>query len=126
MTREPRVVSTQIPANQSLSGLVDLGDAEYIAMEFPDTTTVNTVTFQASPKKFADSDINGLQNQDWDNVYDDAGTEISVTVASNRVVCLGTSTKAALCACRYIRVRSGTNASPVNINPGINIRFLLK
>lgn len=126
MTKEPRVISTQIPANQSLSGGIDIGDAEHIAIEFPDTTTINTITFQASPKKFADSSQDGTQAQDWDNVFDDTGTEVSVTVASNRVVVLGTVTKAALCACRYIRVRSGTSASPVNINPGINIRFLVK
>jgi hypothetical protein len=126
MTKEPRVISTQIPANETLSGGIDIGDAEHIAIEFPDTTTINNITFQAKPTKFADSDINGLQTQDWDNVYDDTGTEISVAVASNRIVVLGTVTKAALCACRYIRVRSGTSASPVTINPGINIRFIVK
>lgn len=126
MVKEPRVVSVQIPANQSTSGSVDIGDAEHIAIEIPDTATITSVTFQASPKKFADSDVNGLQNQDWDNVYDDTGTEVSVTVAAGRIVVLGTVTKAALCACRYIRLRSGTSAAPVNVNPGLNIRLLLK
>lgn len=123
MTREPRTVSTQIPANQALSGGIDIGDAEYIALEFSETSGISTITFQAKADRFNDEE---MSPEDWDNVYDDAGNEVSVTVGANRVVVLGTATKAALCACRYIRVRSGTNATPVNINPGIEIRFLLK
>lgn len=126
MVKEPRVISTQIPANQALSGMVDIGDAEHIAIELPDDFTGTTLTFQARPKKFADSDQAGLQAVDWDDVYDDAGNEVSVTVAGGRVVVIGTVTKAALAACRYIRARSGTSASPVNVNPGADIRFILK
>lgn len=126
MTKEPRAISVQIPANQAVSGSVDIGDAEHIAIEIPDTATINTITFLASPKKNADSDQAGLQNQDWDSVYDDTGTEVSATVAAGRIVVLGTVTKAALCACRYIRIRSGTSAAPVSINPGLNLRLLLK
>lgn len=124
MTREPRVISTQIPANQSISGGIDIGDAEYIAIEIPDNATATALTFQAKTNfKFDDEQSSP---EDWDNVYDDTGTEVSVTVAANRVVVLGTATKAALCACRFIRLRSGTNASPVNVNPGLNLRLILK
>lgn len=125
MTKEPRVISAQIPANEALSGGVDIGDAEHIAIELPDNFTGNTLTFQARPQK-VDSNIIGENIIDWDNVYDDTGTEVSITVASNRVVVIGTVTKAALVACRYIRVRSGTSAAPVTVNPGANIRFILK
>lgn len=123
MNRQPRVVSAQIPANQSISSGIDLGDAEFIALSIPDNSTATTVTFQAKAHRFEDEVSNP---EDWNNVYDDTGTEVSATVASNRVVALGTATKAALCACRYIRVRSGTSAAPVNVNPGLDIKFLLK
>lgn len=123
MTREPRVISTQIPANTAISGGIDIGDAEYIAIMIPDNATMTTATFQAKANRIDDEQSSP---EDWNNVYDDTGTEVSVTVAANRVVVLGTETKAALCACRYIRVRSGTSASPVNINPGLDIRFILK
>lgn len=124
MTKEPRVISTQIPANQSISGGVDIGDAEYIAIEIPDNATINTVTFQAKTNMKFDDEV--TSPEDWDNVYDDTGTEVSVTVAANRVVVLGTVTKAALAACRFIRLRSGTNAAPVNVNPGLNLRLIVK
>lgn len=123
MTKEPRVISTQIPANQSISGGIDIGDAEYIAIEIPDNATATSLTFQAKTNRFDDENTSP---EDWDNVFDDTGTEVSVTVASNRIVVLGTVTKAALCACRYIRLRSGTSAAPVNVNPGLNLRLILK
>lgn len=120
------VITTEIPANQSLSGAVDLGAGSILAIKLPDNFPTTTLTFQ-SKAEFSEHNINNanLIEQDWDNVYDDAGTEISVTVAANRIVVVGTATKN-LGACRYLRVRCGTAAAPLNVNPTMLIRFIIK
>lgn len=120
---DPKVISTTIPDNQALSGAVDLGHHKLIALELPETFNTTTLTFQAKAKR-VDDEVS--TPEDWDNVYTDAGTEFSITVAAGRVVVLVGDKREALSALRYIRVRSGTAASPVNINPGGVIRFICK
>lgn len=117
-------IGVQIPANQALSGGIDLGANSLVAIEVPSTWAGGAViTFQAKGAGINDEESDP---EDWNDVYDDAGTEVSVTVASNRVVVIGTVTKAAIGAVRYLRIRSGTAAAPVNQNPARNLRLLVK
>jgi hypothetical protein len=119
------VIGVQIPANQALSGEIDLGSNNLVAIEMPEAWAGTAITFQskAAPQRNTTS---GQTPEDWDDVYDDAGTEVSVTVAANRVVVIGTVTKAAIGALRFIRLRSGTAASPVNQNPTREIKLIVK
>lgn len=121
------VLGAQIPANESLSGEIDLGSFDLLALEMPEVWAGTTITFQskAIPASATTSRV-GITTEDWDNVYDDTGTEVSITVAANRVVVIGTVTKAAIGALRYIRIRSGTSAAPVNQNPTMEIRLIVK
>ncbi len=121
--QEYAVIGTQIPANQSLSGMVDLGGFNLVALEMPEAWTGTAITFQAKAERSATS---AESTEDWDNVYDDAGTEVSVTVASNRIVVIGTVTKAAIGALRFIRIRAGSAAAPNDQNPAKEIRLILK
>lgn len=123
--RDAKVISTNILENQSLSGGVDLGNHELLALELPETFNTTTLTFQAKAKVTEDQ-LNGDNLEDWDNVYNDAGTELSITVAANRVVGLRQDIQSVLAPIRYLRIRSGTSAAPVPINPGALIKFLVK
>lgn len=122
-------IGVQIPANQALSGMIDLGTSRLVAIEMPEAWAGGAViTFQAKAKIENDDTIGaGEANpEDWDDVYDDAGTEVSITVAANRIVVIGTVTKAAIGALRFIRIRSGTAAAPVNQNPARDIKLIVK
>lgn len=117
-------VSVTIPNNEALSSGVDLGNFSLAALEMPEGWAGTQVTFQAKAKP-RDSDHPGVGDpnpEDWDNVYDSAGNEVTVTVAANRVVV----DLPELAAIRYLRIRSGTSATPVNQSPSKVIRLLLK
>lgn len=115
-------IGVQIPANQAISGEVDLGANDLCAFEMPEGWAGTALTFQAKAQR---SDSSAPGAEDWDDVYDDTGTEVSVTVAANRLVVVGTVTKA-LGNLRFIRIRSGTAAAPVNQNPSRLIRIITK
>lgn len=119
------VIGVQIPANQALSGEVDLGGANLLAIEMPEGWSGTIITFQAKAVRHSPASV-GQEAEDWDDVYDDTGTEVSVTVGANRIVVIGTVTKAAIAALRFIRVRSGTAAAPFGQNPTREIRLITK
>ncbi len=116
------VLGVQIPANQALSGAFDLGEKKMVALEMPEAWSGSTITFQAK----ANTRDESHPVEDWDDVYDDTGTEVSVTVGANRVVVIGTVTKSAIGALRHLRIRSGTSASPFNQNPTREIKIIVK
>lgn len=116
------VLGTTIPANEALSGVVDLGEKRLIALEMPESWSGTTITFQSK----ANASDESHPVEDWDDVYDDAGNEVSVTVAQNRIVVIGTVTKSAIGALRYLRIRSGTTSAPVNQNPARSIKIIAK
>lgn len=113
------VISAEIPANQSLTGEIDLGSNKLMAIEFPTTWAGTSITFQSKVER----NENGLET--WRNVYDDAGSEVTATVGSNRIVGLD-ALALELSSLRYIRIRSGTSSSPVNQNPTKLLRLIVK
>jgi hypothetical protein len=121
----PSVISTNIPANEAYSGMVDLAGATVLGFELPETLTTTTLTFQAKARVAEDIQTDPGW-EDWDDIYDDTGTELSVTVAGGRYVGLKSDKASVLSAVRYLRIRSGTSASPIDINPGALIRLIVK
>lgn len=91
-----------IPAGASgISGDVDLGPYRLGGIAIPATwVSATAITFQVS--------ADGVT---WYNLYDEVGSEVSVTVTASRVVRL---TLADWLGVRYVRVRSGTSGTPVN------------
>lgn len=84
----------------SLSGIVNLGSNDLIGIIFPSTWTAASITFQFS--------IDGT------NFYDaySTTTELSATAASaSRMVSINAVNYD---MGRYIKIRSGTSATPVN------------
>lgn len=105
------VISTQIPANQTGSSGVDLGSSALVAIEMPEAFNGTTITFQSKAKRTQD-EVGGLAQEDWDDVYDSAGSAITFTVAANRVVVPTAAHAAALAPLRYLRLVAGTGQNP--------------
>lgn len=118
------VVSATIPPNQALSDGIDLGANTCFAFEMPEAWAGTALTFQS--KANLQESGSGGTTEDWDNVYDDNGTELSVTVAADRVVGLRRDQASVLSGIRFLRIRSGTSAAPVNQNPQRIIKVLVK
>lgn len=119
-------MGAEIPPNQALTGEIDLGSNKLFAIEFPSTWAGTSITFQAKTQgQPAAGDTSPDDLETWKNVYDDAGTEVTVTCAANRIVGLD-ATALELSSLRWIRIRSGTSASPVNQNPAKPLKLIVK
>jgi hypothetical protein len=91
-----------IANGESLSGAVDLGNYRLFGIQMdPTAWTAAALTFKVS--------VNGV---DFFDLYDDTGTEQNWTVSAQKFVQV--SQPAKWLGIRYIKVRSGTSASPVN------------
>lgn len=120
------VIGVSIPANQSLSGEIEIGPTTFIGVEIPASFGATVLTFQGKSNR-ENTESTAPVPEVWRDIYDDTGTEVSLTVASNRMVGVGTVVKLnALSAFRFIRVRTGTGAAPTNINPGAQLRIITK
>lgn len=119
MTGGISVIGAEINNNEAISGSVDLGGFSLIALEMPELWAGTQVTFQCKAER---SQTSAESIEDWDNVYDSAGNELTVTVAANRVV----TDIPELAPLRFIRIRSGTSTTPVNQSPSKQIRIICK
>lgn len=101
------VISVQIPANEASSGAADVSNHQVVAIEMPEAFNGTTITFQSKAKRSQDEE-GGAAQEDWDNVYDSAGSQITWTVAANRVVVPTAAHEAAMRPLRFIRIVTGT------------------
>ncbi|MCK9576557.1 MAG: hypothetical protein M0R51_11595 [Clostridia bacterium] len=99
------VITTTIAASASLSSEIDIGaHINAMAFEIPNGWTSANITFAGSHSS----------GGTFRSIYGDGGTEISVTVGgTNRMVGLDATKCNALKPFRYVKIRSGTDASPV-------------
>jgi hypothetical protein len=95
----PVVATATIASGQSLSGAIDLDRATLSAIIMPAAWTAASVTFQVS----ADGGT-------YVDLYDSA-TERAVSVTTSRAYSQSLSDWAPF---RYVKIRSGTSASPVS------------
>lgn len=93
-----RQATATIANGASLSGAVCLGQGVPLSIQMPSAFTGTALTFQGSN-----------DNSTYQNLYDDAGNELTVTVAASRNVLLPAS---ALAGWTFLKVRSGTSGSP--------------
>lgn len=108
-------ITATIAISTSLSAVVDLEGYHYLAIQMPAEWTTADLTFQASSTSggtFAD-------------VYDDAGLEISAKAAASRVIGIDLAV-VKLAALRYLKIRSGTTATPVNQAAERTLTLILK
>lgn len=99
-----------------LSDVFDIGDHTIGAFVMPETFLGTYITFQASE-----------HGGTFYNLYDDAGTMVSVKVAASRVVSLDTVAMK-LAPLQQIKIRSSSDSSGTAQNEGSTrtIKLLLK
>lgn len=92
---------TTIASGSALGdALLNLGNQHLVGISMPAAWTAAALTFQHS-----------LDGSAWQNCYDQYGAEISLTVAADTFVVVP---PLLIVAPAWLRVRSGTSASPVN------------
>ena len=92
-----------IAINASLSGALDLWGCELVAIQMSGVWTAAGLTFQASH-----------DGTTYGNVYDESANEVALTVDALQYITFDRDIKANLSGIRWIKVRSGTAAIPVN------------
>lgn len=100
-----------ILSGASLSEEVDVRHFQIVAIQMPTSWTTAALTFQARPGA---ADVTPKANETLQNVYDDAGTEVSVAAADDRYIALTGAKLDALTSVGALKIRSGTAGSPVN------------
>jgi len=85
----------------SLSGALNIGARDLFGLIMPSAWTSAAITFQGS-----------FDGTNYFNLYDDAGNEISFTVAASRYVVI--SSPAKFFGLKKLKIRSGTSGSAVN------------
>ena len=106
-------VSATIAAGGSLSGEVTLPLGYYLAaLVMPSAWTAADLTFQIS-----------ADNATFADFYDNAGVEITVPAAASRAIMLDSDTWRAV---RFLKVRSGTSATPVNQSSSRTITLICR
>lgn len=93
-------VNCTIASGQSISSEIDLGSrAIILGIIMPNVWTTASLTFQAG------------ETGDLKNLYDETGTEVTVSADASRVIRFKNITP--WTGVRYLKVRSGTSSTPV-------------
>lgn len=101
-TRTVTIDQTDGATARAITSEIDLAGYFLTGIGMPSGWTAANLTFKSAP----------ATGGTFQNVYDDAGTEITVTAAASENLSLLTATKL-LNAYRYVKIRSGTGATPV-------------
>ena len=106
-TGVPQVVSSQVSSmvatiatGTSISNDLDFGNTKLVRIVIPSAWTTADITFLTS--------IDGLT---WDSLYDKEGVEYNVKAGASRSIIISRNDMLSI---RYLRIRSGTLALPVN------------
>ena len=102
-----------IASGAALSNEIDIEGTHYLALSISSGWTAAGITFQAA----------AFSSGTFQDIYDNAGTEVSITAASSRCVEIN---KTAILPLRYIKLRSGTTTLPVNQTVTRTINILMK
>jgi hypothetical protein len=106
-----KVIATSIASGQSLSGEINIGGYSTVEIQMPSSWDAANFTFQSS----------NASGGTYQNMYDDAGTEVTVNAVASRNM---TTTK--LQGAVYIKIRSGTSSTAVNQTAARTITLVLK
>jgi hypothetical protein len=111
-------IPVSIAAGAAISGEIDLGQMIALAVVMPSAWTAATLALQVSPYGSAGQALWDPGNAEYPSLYqplyNDGGSEITITVAANRVVTLATAgLQNAVIPLRWIKLVSGSSASPV-------------
>lgn len=112
-------ISATIPNGTALSNIVDLQESRLVGIEMPAAWTAADLTFRGGAGTSSSESAPTVQD-----VYDDAA-ELTLTGGAARVVLFNPGTNVDRLMPRYVQVRSGTAAAPVNQGADRVIRLLL-
>ena len=98
----PTSKTVTISSGQSLSGSLDTEGYPIKGIIMPASWDTANLTFQAS-----------VDGTNWFNLYDDNGNEVVIQAAANRAIAID-SYAGSLAPFRYLKIQSGTSATPVN------------
>lgn len=104
-------IDVLISDGTSISASINLGGRKPVGVLVPASWTAADITFQSS--------VDGTNFYD---VYDVDGAELTVTVASSRIVAIASGDS--LCMGPYVKVRSGTTGTPVNQSGDITLQLI--
>ena len=100
LQHEPVIQTVAIAAAGNITGAIRMPPGHYLtAIVMPAAWTAANLTFQGS-----------ADGATYNNLYDDADTELTVTAAAARMLVLP---PANWCAVPFLKIRSGTAAVPV-------------
>ena len=100
--RNHAIVQVAFADDGTLSGAIDLGGNRIFAIQIPSSWTAADITFDGS-----------ASGATYAPVYYGDDSELVIQAAASRYVVLTAAQAAALLGLRYLKVRSGTNGSPV-------------
>lgn len=108
----PEVVTVTIPSGGALSNAVDLDGVKLLGIQMPAAWDAANLTFQVSAdgNSFAD-------------FYNQSGSEVVINANANRYIALDPALFAGI---RYLRIRSGTSAAPVNQTASRTLRLVAR
>lgn len=106
------ILPAVIAAGESLSSTADLGGLRLAGIEMPTAWTAAGLTFQGAASNPA-----GLAD-----LYDGSGVEVSLSAAAGRFIQVDEERFAGI---RWLKIRSGTSATPVNQTAERTLRLVL-
>lgn len=104
-----------ITSGSSLSGVVNLNGYNKFTIIMPSAWTAASITFQASASSTGP----------FVDLLTESGTEVTISVTANGVYPLTTASEY-LSYLPYIKIRSGTSATPVNQASNRTITIVMK
>ena len=114
-TNRDDFITVVISANQTQTSAIDFGHKEVIALQMPSTWTTANITLLGA------TTVSGA----YTPVYDQSGSEINLAVANNRMIMVDGSSQI-FNTIRYMKIRSGTSATPVSQDADRLLEFILR
>lgn len=112
MSYRLQYVECKISNGQSLSPEINLSERDPVAIIIPAWTAAN-LTFQSAGPAFDGARASTLGVEPFQDVFDSAGVELSITVTANKYVALTEAAQFLLRGLARTKVRSGTTGTPV-------------
>jgi hypothetical protein len=100
----PYILDIEFAAGASISNAINLDGKNLVALIIPSAWTGSSITLQACHRLDVETPV-------WNDLRDMNGLEIVIPVATNSQIQIE---PAKLVGLKYMRVRNGTSASPVN------------
>lgn len=114
----PETMNAVIAIGTSLSTEIDTQDFPFIGVIMPAAWTAANLTFQVASRDAATGGV-------YSNLFDDVGQEVVVSATAGRAIAIDAAALK-LAPFSYLRVRSGTSATPVNQAAERTLVFVMK